>query len=228
MRSDPDRVDCGQGVVGVGPWLDALLPNGIKAGEVVLAYGAPGVGASTLGFTVAAHCAGYGSVAWITTPGERELDDVRRLARRLNAHHERLSGVSVENLTDVLEFLQERRPMMCVIDRIQDLGDWQPSAVRAAFKRLLAMGRETGTILWLNSGINDRNQPYALQRNVSDATHVLKLDRPTSARPTNQELPLTVSVAQSPDRALRGQSVRLVMRFGGLFIIERDGSTGLQ
>lgn len=220
MSADPDRVDRGEGVIGVGPWLDPLLPNGIKKGEVVLAYGAPGVGTSTLGFTVAAHCAGYGSVAWITTPGERAHDDIRMLAGRLNAHHERLSSVSVENLVDVLEFLQTHRPMMCVIDRIQDLGDWNPSAVSAAFQRLLTVGKETGATLWLNSGMNDRGQPYALQRHVSDATYILKLDRQISPMPTNQEPPLTVSLTQSPDATLRGRSVRLAMRSGGLFIIE--------
>lgn len=178
----------------------------------MLAYGAPGVGTSTLGFTIAAHCAGYGPVKWITTPGEYTRDGIQRLARRLNAHHERLSGASAANVADVVDFLQARRPMMCAIDRIQDLSDWHPSAVNAAFKRLLTVGRETGVTLWLNSGMNGRGQPYGLQQRMSDAAHILKLDRPISTTPTNEPPPLTVTLTQSPDTALCGH--RSALRCG--------------
>lgn len=69
MEIDPDRTQLPDGKIGVGPWLEPLLPQGIGRGEVALVYGRTGVGATTLALMVAAYAAGYGEVVWFSTPG---------------------------------------------------------------------------------------------------------------------------------------------------------------
>jgi KaiC/GvpD/RAD55 family RecA-like ATPase len=56
-------------MIGVGPWLEPLLPQGIRRGDVAVVYGETGVGATTLALTIAAYAAGYGDVVWFSARG---------------------------------------------------------------------------------------------------------------------------------------------------------------
>lgn len=223
MLRDPDvsRAELAADAIGVGPWLDTLLPHGLARADIVVAYGLPGVGASTLALTVAAHAAEYGPVAWITTAAERSLSELREMQERLDARHENISFIQLDHAADVVELMRQTLPAVCVVDRIQDLGGWKSSAVRAAYRALAHEARLRGTVLWLNSGSNASDEPFGLGRYVGDAAVVLRLHRPVvlaGARCADiSATPLTVTVTGSGHRVVRhGLSVQLDLGESGL------------
>lgn len=224
MLRDPDtgRAEPAGDAIGVGPWLDTLLPHGLAPADIVVAYGLPGVGASTLALTVAAHAANYGPVAWITTAGQRSLSQLREMQERLNIEHDKISFIQLDHAADVVELMRQTLPAVCVVDRIQDLGAWKSSAVRAAYRALAHEARMRGTVLWLNSRTNAADEPFGLGRYVGDVSLALRLHRPVvlaGARCADiTTAPLTVTVTRSGHRVVpQGRSVQLGLGESGLF-----------
>lgn len=221
--TDAGRADLAGHAIGVGPCLDTLLPYGLARADIVVAYGLPGVGASTLALTVAARAAEYGPVAWVTTAGERSLSELRELQERLDARHDKISFIQLDHATDVVKLMRQTLPAVCVVDRIQDLGGWKSSAVRAAYRGLAHEARLRGTVLWLNSRTNAADEPFGLGRYVDDVSVALRLHRPVvlaGARFADIATTLlTVTVARSGHRVVpRGRSVQLGLGESGLFL----------
>lgn len=217
------RADIAGHAISVGPWLDTLLPDGLARADIVVAYGLPGVGASTLALTVAAHAAECGPVAWITTAGERSLSELRELQERLDSRHDNISFIQLDHAADVVELMRQTLPAVCVVDRIQDLGGWKSSTVRAAYRALAHEARLRGTVLWLNSRTNAADEPFGFGRYVDDVSVALRLHRPVvlaGARCADiTTTPLTVTVTRSGHRVVpRGRSVQLGLDESGLFL----------
>lgn len=155
MEIDPDRTQLPDGKIGVGPWLEPLLPQGIGRGEVALVYGRTGVGATTLALMVAAYAAGYGEVVWFSTPGCESREQLIQHMQRLNAWHPNQAIADRADLDYVLNDMQEIRPVLAVIDRLQDLADWTTRQVPAAYEAIAAAAAQTGTAVWINSAITE-------------------------------------------------------------------------
>ena len=119
--------------------------------------------------------------------------------------------------------MRQTLPAVCVVDRIQDLGAWKSSAVRAAYRVLAHEARMRGTVLWLNSRTNASDEPFGLGRYVGDVSVALRLHRPVvlaGARCADiATAPLTVTVARSGHRVVpQGRSVQLGLGESGLFL----------
>jgi KaiC/GvpD/RAD55 family RecA-like ATPase len=211
METDPDRPPLPAGAVGVGPWLETLLPNGLKPGDTVVAYGDTGVGATTLGLTVAAYAAGYGDVVWFSAHGCERRDDLLRHMRRLNAWHANQAIAEHASLEDILQELSSTKPSLAIVDRLQDLADWEKGGVESVYDSIVGAASESGSALWINSAIDERStldRPWGLTSPSSHA-HWFKLTRLKPRRPDPN--PLVVGD--------KGTGKRVVLELGenGLF-----------
>jgi hypothetical protein len=163
----------------MGPWLGSLLPLGIRRGDVVLAYGETGVGATTLALTIAAYAAGYGESVWYSARGCERRQQLIEHMKRLNAWHENQWVSDEADLDIVVDDLRVDPPLFAVVDRLQDLVDWRGRDVPAAYEAIVETAAQTGTAVWINSAIDERStldRPWALT-SPSSGTHWFKLTR---------------------------------------------------
>lgn len=79
----------------------------------------------------------------------------RPAARALNAWHPNQAIADRADLDYVLNDMQEIRPVLAVIDRLQDLADWTTRQVPAAYEAIAAAAAQTGTAVWINSAITE-------------------------------------------------------------------------
>jgi predicted ATP-dependent serine protease len=144
----------------MGPWLDSLLPSGIRRGDVVLVYGETGVGATTLALTIAAYAAGYGEVVWYSARGCERRQQLIEHMKRLNAWHENQWIADEVDLDGLVDDLRVKRPVFAVVDRLQDLVNWRGRDVPAAYEAIAETAAQTGTAVWINSAIDERGTPW--------------------------------------------------------------------
>lgn len=167
------------GTIGVGPWLESLLPQGIRGGDVALVYGETGAGATTLALTIAAHAAGYGDVIWYSARGCEPRQQLLRQMKRLNAWHPNQAIADGVELETVLDDIRVERPVLAVIDRLQDLVDWMRRKIPAAYEAIAEVAAQTGTAVWINSAIAESRRadlPWGLTAAARPA-HLYRIDR---------------------------------------------------
>jgi archaellum biogenesis ATPase FlaH len=151
--TDPPRIPSGDDGV------NHVLGGGIVLGSVVLLFGWPGSGKSSLAITVAAHIANQFQV-WYAI-GEHGKERIRRMADRFKI--QKRARQAMKNLTvldevskdtDVLcKHLKERKPtpVLCVVDSLMSIQSedctgtpGSPSQVKYAALKLKEVAEDTG------------------------------------------------------------------------------------
>ncbi len=103
------------------PEFDRVLAGGLVAGQVVLLYGAPGVGKSTLLLSVANSFASSGRTVLVVS-GEESAEQVALRAQRIGADSDRLFIADETDLGALLAHVDQVRPELLIVDSIQALG----------------------------------------------------------------------------------------------------------
>jgi len=102
--------------------LNRVLGGGVVPGSVTLVAGDPGIGKSTLLLRLAADIADAGGkVLYIT--GEESMAQVKMRADRLSIPGQGLFLLQSTALGQVMQYLDDTRPSMAIIDSIQTLYD---------------------------------------------------------------------------------------------------------
>lgn len=97
---------------------DRTLGGGIVRGSLILIGGDPGIGKSTLLLQISqAICNQYGKVLYIS--GEESLGQIKIRAERLNISCPNLCIYCENNLTAILEQINNINPQLVIIDSIQ-------------------------------------------------------------------------------------------------------------
>ena len=102
--------------------LDRVLGGGIVPGSLVLVWGDPGIGKSTLLLQVCRNLAENGSsVLYIS--GEESLRQIKLRANRIGTFNENLQLLCETNLDTVREVMERKKPDVAIIDSIQTMFD---------------------------------------------------------------------------------------------------------
>lgn len=102
--------------------LNRVLGGGVVPGSVTLVAGDPGIGKSTLLLRLASDIAGAGGkVLYIT--GEESMAQVKMRADRLSIPGQGLFLLQSTALGQVMQYLDDSRPSLAIIDSIQTLYD---------------------------------------------------------------------------------------------------------
>jgi DNA repair protein RadA/Sms len=102
--------------------LNRVLGGGIVPGSVTLVAGDPGIGKSTLLLRLAADIAGAGGKVLYVT-GEESMAQVKMRADRLGIPGQGLFLLQSTALGQVMEYLEDARPSLAIVDSIQTLYD---------------------------------------------------------------------------------------------------------
>lgn len=135
--------------------VDRVLGGGLVEGSAVVVGGEPGIGKSTLMTMIAHRMAAAGAKALYVT-GEESAAQVRLRAERLGALHDGLLLAAETDQAAIAAHIDSERPAICILDSIQtvhdpDLGGGAGTVtqVREAANRLVALGKQVGTALFL-------------------------------------------------------------------------------
>ncbi len=102
--------------------LSRVLGGGVVPGSVTLVAGDPGIGKSTLLLRLAADISGAGSKVLYVT-GEESMAQVKMRADRLSIPGQGLFLLQSTALGQVMQYLDDARPSLAIIDSIQTLYD---------------------------------------------------------------------------------------------------------
>ena len=102
--------------------LNRVLGGGIVPGSVTLVAGDPGIGKSTLLLRLASDIAGAGGKVLYVT-GEESMAQVKMRADRLGIPGQGLFLLQSTALGQVMEYLEDARPSLAIVDSIQTLYD---------------------------------------------------------------------------------------------------------
>lgn len=135
--------------------LDRVLGGGIVPGSLVLVGGDPGIGKSTLLLQVCQKLAAAGnSVCYIS--GEESLQQIKIRAQRMGDFSDALVLLCETNLTDIMGFLQSKRPQTVIIDSIQTMfcpeitsAPGSVSQVRQATSVLMQVAKQYGVTVFI-------------------------------------------------------------------------------
>ncbi len=135
--------------------LDRVLGGGLLAGSTTLLFGEPGVGKSTLALMSLRSLAAQGS-AVLLIGAEESAGQVAQRARRLGPVPTGLEVATTTSVDTAVALIEERRPLVCVIDSISAMSDEGLSGVagsvaqvRNAAERLCGVAKTTSTALLL-------------------------------------------------------------------------------
>jgi len=99
---------------------DRVLGGGVMAGAYILLGGDPGIGKSTLMLQVTHHLCQQGQQI-LYVAGEESPQQIKQRGQRLGIDADNLWIYPQNNIQQVIETLQSRRPDVAVIDSIQSL-----------------------------------------------------------------------------------------------------------
>ena len=102
--------------------LSRVLGGGVVPGSVTLVAGDPGIGKSTLLLRLAADISGAGGKVLYVT-GEESMAQVKMRADRLSIPGQGLFLLQSTALGQVMQYLDDARPSLAIIDSIQTLYD---------------------------------------------------------------------------------------------------------
>ena len=137
--------------------LDEALNGGLVEGQVVLIFGEPGIGKSTLLLQV---CDRFSEGEVLYVSGEESKEQVYLRARRLNLKGDFLF-LAQTHLESLLETVLEVKPKLLVIDSVQTLhsdrvesSPGSVSQVRECSFRIVEVCKELGTCVFLVGQVN--------------------------------------------------------------------------
>jgi predicted ATP-dependent serine protease len=148
--TDPPRISSGE------PGFDHVLGGGLVLGSVVVIYGAPGAGKSTLSTEVATGCAQQFPVFYAV--GEESKERVRRRTQRMQllrrfpkAKDNLLIVDQASKDTGLLcALLLDERPKVCIVDSLMSIASedilsapGSPAQVKAAARAFTEVAQET-------------------------------------------------------------------------------------
>jgi DNA repair protein RadA/Sms len=102
--------------------MNRVLGGGVVPGSVTLVAGDPGIGKSTLLLRLASDISGTGGKVLYVT-GEESMSQVKMRADRLSIPGQGLFLLQSTALGQVMQYLDDARPSMAIIDSIQTLYD---------------------------------------------------------------------------------------------------------
>jgi DNA repair protein RadA/Sms len=178
--------------------LDRVLGGGLAPGSVTLLGGEPGIGKSTLLLQALAAMSAPGSPCLLVS-AEEAVPQVRARAARLGAVPDALLVLSETSLPAIIRALQAVRPVACVVDSVQTIGNPRVSSspgtvaqVRACAAALVAEAKALGTAIVLVGHVTKTGAlagPRALEHLVDtvlafegDRHHALRLLRAVKHR----------------------------------------------
>ena len=155
--------------------VNRVLGGGLVPGSVVLIAGDPGIGKSTLLLRVAADVCGLnGKTLYVS--GEESAAQVKMRADRLGLSGQNLYLLPATSLNDVLDHLDEHRPVLAVVDSIQTIYDEslpsEPGSVaqiRDCTRKLMMWAKSRGVPMVLSGHVTkggDIAGPRALEHMV--------------------------------------------------------------
>lgn len=175
--------------------LNVLLGGGVVPGSILLLGGEPGIGKSTLLLQIAVT--EKRKVLYVS--GEESDKQIRMRADRIGIKNQDCYLLPETNLQTILNFAQEIKPELLVIDSIQTLFDGNLesapgsiSQVRECTAQLLRFAKQTGTPVFLIGHITKDGSiagPKVLEHMVDtvlqfegDRNHLYRLLRTTKNR----------------------------------------------
>jgi len=175
--------------------LNVLLGGGVVPGSILLLGGEPGIGKSTLLLQIA--ITEKRKVLYVS--GEESDKQIRMRADRIGIKNQDCYLLPETNLQTILNFAQEIKPELLVIDSIQTLFDGNLesapgsiSQVRECTAQLLRFAKQTGTPVFLIGHITKDGSiagPKVLEHMVDtvlqfegDRNHLYRLLRTTKNR----------------------------------------------
>jgi DNA repair protein RadA/Sms len=181
---------------GIGEW-DRVLGGGLTKGSIVLLAGDPGIGKSTLLLQALSGMTGDGHVLYVS--GEESPQQLKSRAQRLGLCSRDLLIFSETSLEAVLDEIEKNPPLVVAVDSIQtmytkvlDVAPGSISQVRECASRLMRMGKEGGTSVFVVGHVTKEGAiagPRALEHLVDtvlylegDRTHTFRLLRAVKNR----------------------------------------------
>ena len=140
--------------------LDRVLGGGIFPHTTVLIAGEPGIGKSTLLLQVCAAVAEKGEKNVLFISAEESLQQVRERSLRLGIGGENVYVIAETNLELLLEYIQEIKPILVVVDSIQAVHEASipsPSGtitqVREVAAEMSQLAKTEGFVLFLTGHV---------------------------------------------------------------------------
>lgn len=157
--------------------LKTLFPDGVQSGAVILIYGEPGIGKSTLFLQLAMH-----REAVFYQSGEESIQQIaRRKSRLFGENGDLLVSTEVE-VDQLLEAIEKEKAELVFIDSIQTLyssqiegGPGSVSQIRYCAQKLIRDAKTQGYSLFLSGHITksgDAAGPKILEHMVDASLHM--------------------------------------------------------
>jgi len=108
--------------------LDYVLCGGLVEGSVVLFAGVPGGGKSTLLMEACDAISDGQKQDVLYASSEESVDRVQGICQRLDVYNNRIKIVSTKNIYEVLQLVEDHKPLLTVFDSLQNFGLGEHSA----------------------------------------------------------------------------------------------------